>query len=99
MFWLIADKTLFVIFVYSIAIGAEVAFKSMTLWLFGLTYLKSSLEMPKVIKSKDGVLSVNFVRRDDQEAFDRKFKTAELIGLVCICLLWVDITVSQFLFD
>jgi len=46
MFWLIVDKSSIVIITYSVAIGAEVAFKQISLWLFGLTYLKSSLEMP-----------------------------------------------------
>jgi predicted membrane-bound spermidine synthase len=47
LFALHEQKTHAVVAIYSIAIGGEVGFKSLSLWLFGMKYLKSCLEMPK----------------------------------------------------
>lgn len=47
-------KPKFLVLVYSIAIGGEVCIKSISLWLFGVKYLKSSYEMPSFIKDKYG---------------------------------------------
>ena len=53
-------KTSLFSFIISVAVGGEVAFKSITLWLFGVKYLKSSYEMPLFLKSNNGFTEAHF---------------------------------------
>ena len=53
-FWLGSSKSIFNILIFSFAIGGEVSFKLITLWLFGMKYLKSCLEMPNYYNDERG---------------------------------------------
>jgi len=54
LFWSSLSKSHFIVFIYSVAIGGEVGLKSISLWLFGIKYLKSCLELPTYYKDRYG---------------------------------------------
>lgn len=79
----------------SIAIGGEVCFKSISLWIFGIVYLQTSFKMPKY---NPRTMTIEMDRTNDIRARASCLDAVKIVGIGLIMLLWVLIAVAQTLF-
>ena len=85
-----------IIVLYSVAIGGEVCFKSLSLWIFGIIYLQTSFQMPKFNPT---TMTIEMDKTNDIKARANCLRIVKYVGILLIMILWVLIAVAQTLFD
>ena len=88
-------KNIGVIVLFSMAIGGEVCFKSISLWVFGIIYLQTSFQMPKF---NPKTMTIEMDKSNDIKARASCLRVVKYVGIFFILVLWVLIAVAQTLF-